>query len=808
MAKIEVIGRWILAASLFSGSVTAVAQTAGTWVGLGLFDGRNAKTEWRAPDGSTIRPQPDLYNGQAGLRMNVPMPRSTDRFYRDAALPLDLTAFTEFSLAIRISAPEAISRCSLYFKSGSGWYGGWFKVNSTQWQTITLARSAFSAEGTPAGWNRIEGVRLAFWKAGDVDVRVDVASLRGRSSPIVILNNSSAFKSMPAEKPIIERAVERLRLWFAGSGLHAGVIDDADLVKTGPPPGTRLIFLPYNPDVTPAVAKALKAFTASGGKLIVAYALPPELAPLLGLGGKRWQKAEPPDMFASIQFKASAVGGLPPMVRQDSWNAHIPEPLKATILGTWVNGAGADSGLPAITMGGSGVFIGHLLTNVDRERKMQMLLALSAHLVPELLPLLAEQLYQNAARLFEMADWVQTRDFIGQTAIRHGRRKSAADALLSIDKTMENTSQAPGSKGFGKVFAESESLRRQIQQAYVEAVGPVPKAKELRGAWCHNAAGVPGQPWVETIRQFKLAGFNTLFANHQWAGSAYYPSKVLPVSPLVNAQGDLLQQCLDACRGEGIALHLWSVLWVLDNAPDSFVNEMDKAGRLMRNRFGKSVKWLCPANALNVELAVKAAVEAVRNYEIDGFHLDYVRYPDSDSCYCSGCAARFRSDTKKAAAKWPADVISGPDRAAFLAWRHRQITAVVSRIRREVKKVRPSIQVSAAVWAGWPGVRDSIGQDWGTWCRDGLLDFVCPMNYVTTAAEAVSLFNGQCRAIGSAVPVYPGIAPTTHNLPPEETVRHVDSLRQAGAKGFVLFELDQDLQTMHLPALRSGATSE
>lgn len=797
----------ILATLLLCGTTPTPLQAAGAWTPLGLFEGRNADLEWKAPDGSAIRPQPDLYNGQAGLRMKVPMPRVADRFYRDAALSLDLAAFTEFSLAIRISNPEAVARCSLYFKSGGGWYGGWFTAGSTQWQTVTLARGAFSAEGTPAGWNRIEGVRLAFWKAGDADTRVEIADLRGRSSPIAILNNSSAGNSMPAEKPVIDRAVERLRLWFEGCGLHAGVMDDDDLTGNGPPPGTRLMILPFNPDLTPTTVKVLQAFVAKGGKLIVAYALPPELAPLLGLGGKRWMKADPPDLFSAIHFNTNAPGGLPPAVGQGSWNANIPEPLSARIVGTWAGATGTGPGLAAVTIGDGGVFIGHVLTNVDRDRKMQMLLALSVALAPDLAPLLAGQLRDQASRLFGLADWTQTRDFIAQTAARHGRRRAAETALPAIDKALANAQQG-GNAEFGDRYAESESLRRLVRQAYFEAVGPVPEARELRGAWCHHAAGVPGQPWAATVRQFKHAGLNTLFANHQWAGVAYYPSKVLPVSPLVAAQGDLLRQCLDACRGEGVALHLWSVLWVLENAPEAFVGEMDKAGRLMKDRYGKTVKWLCPANPLNLELAVNAAVEAVRQYEVDGFHLDYIRYPDGDSCYCGVCASRFRKDTGRAAVQWPADVVTGPDREAFQAWRRQQITAAVGRIRREVKAARPSVLVSAAVWAGWPGVRDSIGQDWVSWCRDGLLDFVCPMNYVTTAAEAVSLFNSQRSAVGPSVPLYPGIAPTSCNLPPEETVRQVDSLRQAGAKGFVLFELDQDLQDMHLPALRAGATSD
>jgi len=361
---------------------------------------------------------------------------------------------------------------------------------------------------------------------------------------------------------------------------------------------------------------------------------------------------------------------------------------------------------------------------------------------------------------------------------------------------------------FETVVSRVGELRDRLREAYFSSVRPLSRQPEWRGVWCHNAGGPPAVGWPDAARQLKQAGMNALFANHQWAGVAYYPSKVLPVSYRVAAEGDLLQQCLDACRREGIAMHLWTVLWVLENAPETWVGEMEKAGRLMQDRDGKTIKWLCPVNPLNTKLAVDAATEAVRNYAVDGFHLDYVRYPDANACYCPTCAERFRSDTKRAAPRWPADVLGGPGQAAFLAWRRDQITAVVRRISNAVKTVRPGIQVSAAVWGNWPGVRDSIGQDWGRWGREGILDFVCPMNYVTSTAEALALYRVQREALPPPYPIYPGISPTTYNLPPEEVVRQIDGLRGAGARGFVLFELDADLLNIHLPALRAGATAD
>jgi len=777
------------------------------WTGLQLFEGSHAAVPWKAPDGSIIKVQARLYGDEAGLRIDAVMRPAVDRVYHDAAITLDLSTYTEFSLAIRITNPQAVSRCSLYFRSGEGWYGGWFKTSGAQWQTVTLERSAFGAEGKPAGWARIDGVRLAFWKDQPQATRIEIAAIRGRSSPISILRNTSAAASLPNEIGFINRSTDRLGQWFGRYGLHTHIIDDQSAAAEGIPTGCRLLILPCNPVITPPVLDALQAFTQRGGRLIVMYGMTNELAPMLGLRGKRWTSAVPPDALSSIMLDTKSVSGLPPSVRQDSWNANIPETESARVIGTWRNAAGVDSGIPAITIGGGGVFIGHVLTNVDRENKMQMLLALCATLVPDLAPMLAGQLRLQAQRLFEFDSWQQTRAYIAAMASRHGKAADIRPMLKRIDQLADPQPGTQATPPFAKVIAESATLRDLIRQSYFESVPPPPKNAEFRGVWCHNAAGPAGQDWSNAVSRLKGTGFNALFANHQWAGLAYYPSEVLPTSPLITSKGDLLQQCLDACRREGIALHLWSVLWVLDNAPEAFVKQMDQAGRLMKDSKGKNLKWLCPANPLNVELAANAAAEAVRRYAVDGFHLDYIRYPDSDACFCNHCAKRFRLDTQRPATNWPRDVISGADRASFLAWRRARITEALTRIRGAVKTARPSVQVSAAVWGNWPGVRDSIGQDWVAWCHDGRLDFVTPMNYTDTAAEARALYASQRAALPAGFAVYPGIAPTTHNIPPEETVRQVDTLRAAGARGFVLFELDPDLLDTHLPALRAGATA-
>lgn len=782
--------------------------TQATWERLPLFGEHQEGATWRLPDGTQVAPVPALYKGRPGLRLDAQLRRQGERFSMETHTRLDLSRTTEIAFDMRVSNPDAISRGTLYFRSGDGWYGGWFDVNRETWQTIRLPRSAFSSEGTPQGWDRIDKVRLALWKAAPARVHLEFGGLRGQSSPVLILKNTHAEQQSPNEFPVVQRSVQRLEQWFERSGLRPGVVSDRDLEQNGISPETRLLLMPFNPALPVTSAEAIRHFVKAGGRLIVMYAIPDLLAPTLGVSVQKWMRPDPPDSFASMRFDVDKISGIPPFVRQESWNANLPETDSGDVLGTWISEDGTDRSLAAAVITDTGIFLGHVLTNVDRQQKMQMLLAMMSHIAPEVKPWIAQSLQTEAVRLFDLDDWQATSAYILETARRNRRTRTTRRTLRDIDRDQKNANtETIAAMTFESIYRHTSELRDRVRQAYAEAVSGPRITSELRGVWIHNASGIQGQSWDTTVRALRHQGFNTLFANHQWAGLAYYPSDILPVASAVRSRGDLLQQCLDASRREDIALHLWSVLWVLDNAPADFVELMRKEGRLMKNRHGATVTWLCPSHPENQQWTEAIIVEALSNYAVDGIHLDYVRYPDQDACYCQGCAQRFRSQTDHDAPNWPHDVTEGTAKRGFQQWRHEQITTTVSNLYHKAKAVNPAIQFSIAVWPEWPAVRDSIGQDWVQWSRDGIVDFVCPMNYVTTAEEAVRLFERQRRLAAPDVPIYPGIAPTTHHLTPENTIRQVDQLRRVGAPGFVLFELDHDLQQHHLPALRAGATS-
>jgi hypothetical protein len=57
--------------------------------------------------------------------------------------------------------------------------------------------------------------------------------------------------------------------------------------------------------------------------------------------------------------------------------------------------------------------------------------------------------------------------------------------------------------------------------------------------------------------------------------------------------------------------------------------------------------WLCPSHPANQALELNALVEIARNYDVAGLHLDYIRYPGKDYCFCAGCRQRFEASLGK-----------------------------------------------------------------------------------------------------------------------------------------------------------------
>jgi hypothetical protein len=122
-----------------------------------------------------------------------------------------------------------------------------------------------------------------------------------------------------------------------------------------------------------------------------------------------------------------------------------------------------------------------------------------------------------------------------------------------------------------------------------------------------------------------------------------------------------------------------------------------------------------------------------------------------------------------------------------------------------VKATKPSVKISAAVFPNATSAYDGVGQDWRQWVADGLLDFICPMDYTSGLNNFTNLIAQQIDYVAGKMPIYPGIG--AFILEPDACLAQIQANRAADTGGFILFELSPDSARNLLPIISLGATA-
>jgi len=233
----------------------------------------------------------------------------------------------------------------------------------------------------------------------------------------------------------------------------------------------------------------------------------------------------------------------------------------------------------------------------------------------------------------------------------------------------------------------------------------------------------------QILDKLQKTHINMVFLQTRIRGDVIYPSKIEPRSEYVKsndatADYDPLQFAVEACHQRGIECHAWFVVYPMGTvAKNKKPNRTSTA--LNRNHLIKTFKknvYLDPGNPQTNVYILSLIKEIVSNYDIDGIHLDYIRYPE--------VAADF------------------PDKDTFLQygygknkedWRRENINHLVYAVYDMVKSLKPWVQVSSSVvgmYKDIPGesrrhwtAYSSVFQDPVDWLKKGKQDFIVPMTY-------------------------------------------------------------------------------
>jgi uncharacterized lipoprotein YddW (UPF0748 family) len=811
--SIRVIAVFVIACIVcsitFAGSMPQLPEATYEMVDDFSYSRQTAQMAWKPMAGSQPVSLVDI-DGKKALRMRCNFHGTKiDRASWDRNLNVDLTMSKGLQFLFYCRDLSPVASFSVYLHSGDGWYRSRFDAPvSAGWTEIKIHKNATEIEGRPAGWGKIDTIRISAWRGQDIDTEFYIAAigLFGTGGKIIVIRGDSVAGKAPNELRSVQQYTKVMTDFLDRAGLSHIVISDLD-VTSERLKGMKLIILPYNPKMPDKVIDEVAKFLQAGGKLIAYYTLHGGLESIVGIrvGPNIRQKYQ--GYFTSIRPSGSALPGIPAITKQASWNIRHASAVegRSRIAAWWYNDNGQSTGKPAIIISKNCIFLTHVLLSDDSANKLQLLLAMIGNLVPELWREAAKGYLDRVGRLGSYDNYSSAEKGITKLASGDNR------ALLALKNANRLRSQGLSrlSEGkFSEVILAAEKSQRFLIDAYCMAQKPL--RGEHRAFWCHSAFGVAGMTWDQAIKRLAENGFTAILPNMLWGGVAFYRSEVLPVAPAVAEKGDQIELCLAACRKYGIQCHVWKVNYNMGSATDKeFIAVMKTQNRSQVNYDGSSNdRWLCPSNPQNQKLEIESMLEIARKYDVHGLHFDYIRYPGTEGCFCRGCRLRFENVIGKKVDNWPAGVRNEDRlREQWLDFRRRQITMVVAEVAQQAKKIRPEIKVSAAVFRNWPVDRNSMAQDWKLWCDRGYLDFVCPMDYTASSSHFRRMVEQQLKWAGK-VPCYPGIGLSVWSDSTDicKLIEQINITRQLDTGGFTIFNYGPAVVNEVLPLLEKGIT--
>ncbi len=192
------------------------------------------------------------------------------RVYIDRKIDLDLAAAGEFTLDVLSSSPEAAGRISLYFHSGDGWYSGGSGLTRKGWNTLRFSKASFGIEASPAGWHKVDTIRIGVWRGPAVDytIRLDRLAAARHDVALVIPAGDEHQEYETARK-----IADGVGGMLVELGLGSDAVEDTAL-SHGALGDRRVAILAHNPGLSAEATEALVEFVERGGKLLVCYQLP------------------------------------------------------------------------------------------------------------------------------------------------------------------------------------------------------------------------------------------------------------------------------------------------------------------------------------------------------------------------------------------------------------------------------------------------------------------------------------------------------------------------------------------------------
>lgn len=265
---------------------------------------------------------------------------------------------------------------------------------------------------------------------------------------------------------------------------------------------------------------------------------------------------------------------------------------------------------------------------------------------------------------------------------------------------------------------------------------------EVRAVWLTTVGGLDWpkttnieeqkRSLLEILNDIKDNNFNTIFFQVRSRGDAMYNSSYEPWSEsLTGVLGkdpgwDPLEFVLNYAHSNAIEVHAWFNTFRIRNNHKTVVGNKKHISELYPHwiKVYENEAWLDPGLPEVRNYTIKVALDLVRNYDIDGIHFDFIRYPGSNF----------------------------PDESTYLKygkgenkdnWRRENVNKFVRAFYDSAISIKPMLKVGSAPIGVYKNLPDAIGwqsysaiyQDSRRWIQEQKHDYLAPQLYWSIGTE-------------------------------------------------------------------------
>ncbi len=295
--------------------------------------------------------------------------------------------------------------------------------------------------------------------------------------------------------------------------------------------------------------------------------------------------------------------------------------------------------------------------------------------------------------------------------------------------------------------------------------------QEFRATWVITWEYISGSSSIEENK----ARIREILDNHQKAnmtsvlfqvrqgGTAYYNSSYEPWGSYAGASYpgfDPLAYAIEEAHKRGLELHAWFNVFNVSATLPGTISDLHPEW-ICRDQNGNpmtSYRAASPGLAGVRDYTVEVAMEIVRNYDIDGFHLDYIRWNEYDTDDMDVSSTPLKQESlmdgeffekklnkiadSKSTNRFLYDVehpYSAGIPTGFSSWEdwwRWSVTEFVKTLHDSIQVAKPWVRLSPAALGkykdggsgGWNGY-NVVFQDAALWFNEGYVDQLTPMHY-------------------------------------------------------------------------------